>query len=70
MSNPLVRLAIRALIAGVWAFAASIQAASDYGADSWITAAIAGLAGAAILAGAELGTPLNPTVGKGKRTPS
>ena len=68
MSNPTVRLAVRAILAGVLAFAASIQAAgtgSLEGGD-WVGAAIAGLVAAAVLASAELGTALNPTVGLGK----
>lgn len=66
--SPTVRLAVRAVLAGVLAFAASIQAA---GTDSlaggdWISAAIAGVVAAAVLASAELTTSLNPNVGLNK----
>ena len=67
MSNPTVRLALRALIAGVLAFASSLQAAGTDSLNSgdWINAAIAAVV-TAVLASAELVTPLNPTVGVGK----
>lgn len=66
--NPTVRLAVRAILAGVLAFAASIQAAGTDSLESgdWISATIAGVVAAAVLASAELTTALNPTVGLGK----
>jgi hypothetical protein len=66
--SPMVRLAMRAVIAGVLAFASSLQAAGTdtLNGGDWINAAIAGVLAAAVLAAAELGTPINKTVGLGK----
>lgn len=66
--SPVVRLAVRAVIAGVLAFASSLQAAGTDSLNSgdWINAAIAAVVAAAVLASAELVTPINPTVGLAK----
>lgn len=66
--SPTIRLVLRALIAGVLAFASSIQAAGTDSLNSgdWINAAIAAVLAAGLLGGAEFATPLNPTVGLGK----
>ena len=70
MTNPVVRLALRALVAGLLAFISSIQAAEAYTGEAWITAALYGIGAAAVLASAELATPLNNTVGVGKDAPA
>lgn len=64
--NPLYRVLIRAVIAFLGATVASIQAADNYGGEAWVTAVLAGLGVAVVLAAAELGTSINPTVGLGK----
>ena len=66
--SPEVRVAVRALIAGLLSFAASLQASgmgSDIQSGEFVAAILAGLVAAGTLAAAEFGTPINPTVGKG-----
>jgi hypothetical protein len=57
-SNPTVRLAARAVLAGLLSFGAQMQASSGIGSSVLRSAAVAG-----ILAFAEVFTPLNQTVG-------
>lgn len=66
--SPVVRLAVRAVIAGVLAFASSLQAAGtdSLGTGDWISAVISGVVAGAVLASAELTTAINPNVGLGK----
>lgn len=61
LKNPSVRVAARAVIAGVLAFLTQIQAH-----DTWDTAVLRSAAAGAILALLEYATPLNPNVGPGK----
>lgn len=66
--SPTVRLAVRAVLAGILAFGNAIivlDIDTLTGGD-WIKAAIGGVIAAAVLASAELGTSLNPNVGLGK----
>lgn len=66
--SPTVRVFVRAAIAGILAFAASLTASltgSDLETNEIILAVLSGLTAAALLASAEFGTPVNPTVGKG-----
>ena len=70
--SPVTRLVVRAVIAGVLALCASLTASisgSDLTGNEIIIAAISGLVAAATLASVELGTPVNPTVGKGDDAP-
>lgn len=67
--SPVVRLFVRALLAGVLAAAASLQASADgssLNSGEVVIAVIAGIVAMAALASAELTTPINPTVGVGK----
>jgi hypothetical protein len=61
MSNPTVRLVLRAIIAGVLALAAQLQAS-----DNWDATLLRSGIVAAILAALEYLTPLNQLVGPGK----
>ncbi|CAB4173794.1 hypothetical protein UFOVP1186_14 [uncultured Caudovirales phage] len=64
MDNPLVRLAVRALLVAVTAFLTQIQG-SDWDAVT-VKAAVVG----AVLAAVEVFTPINPNVGPLKKTNS
>ncbi len=59
LKNPLVRVGVRAFIAGASVFVATFQAH-----QVWDASLLKGAIGAGILASLEYFTKLNPTVGK------
>jgi hypothetical protein len=59
LKNATVRLAVRAAVAGVSVFVATLQANA-----TWDSALLKSAVTAALLASLEFFTPLNPTVGK------
>lgn len=65
MSNPTVRLALRALVAGASVFIERVQGSAD-----WNHALVSGALVAAALAAVEVFTPVNAIVGVGKTAPS
>ena len=61
MTAPAIRLTIRSLLVMATVFSTQVQQGTG-----WLKAAIEGFVSGAVLAGFELSTPLNPTVGVGK----
>ena len=67
--SPEVRVFVRAGIAALLAFCASLQASamgSGVQLNELVVAILAGLVAGGTLAAAEFGTPVNPMVGPGK----
>lgn len=67
--TPVVRVAVRAVLAGVLVTANALIASatgSDLTGNEILLAVLGGVVSACVLAGAEVTTPINPTVGVGK----